>query len=932
MADLRFASHAQPAIGRALDRADDGAGGPLVPAAFHPPLAVTHPDGATRPLDGTPGFGLAGPGSVTGLDQRCFLRHDPPLGAGEAESNYLASIELRPVELPWLFTPARPSGGGRLRPWIVLVVVEAEATTIQPGRPLPRIDVAVAELPDLRESWAWAHVQAPPPGATPPAGITGLDGQAVARLVCPRRLAPRTRYRACIVPAFRGGREAGLTGDAVDPATELAPAWDVARDERALLPVYYVWDFGTGEEGDFEQLVRRLGPAPADRVAGLGSRMVDIGAPWPDVTLTAEPATVPVPGALRALGDVSPGTASEATADALADELVEQLTSGGLTPPLYGGRHVVRDTVSAPPEDWLGELNLTAARRIAAGVGAAYVRAHQEELMARAWERAGAIREANRRRALGELAESVGESVHRRHVAPLQAGEVVLLAAPAAVRTATAPSLTLSGEVAVSTLPDAAASAAFSRFANRRSVLLRTFTRPADVVERAASGEASPPAAQPLLGRLRVGVTPPGAAPGFAAVALTAASSGESRVAAGDVVVLDTLARAARANGLAADADRLSDQVAAVGVAPSMLLSGQLAAVGAALATRLSDAAQLLRAVRRNVLAVPRVQPGEAGLTEFGLQLDVPGLRDRLLQSLDPSPAVRARLDAAISVPGGMTAPPTLDEPVMLHPTFPPPMALALADFAPAWLLPGIGGVPSESCVLLRPDAGFVESFLVGLAHELSNEMRWREYPTDLRGTPFARFWPRPGGADDIPPIHTWTGALGSHLAGGAEDLAVLLVRGSVVRRFPDMVVAAAPAVDARTAVLDPAQWQPPVFVLRIDEQTAAYAFRHPDPDSLTLDPAVAPGLFFAFQEHTYRIRFGFDLPGTTPDFRVWPDLDWGGVPQQRGFALADRDLAPPPDDTTGARWRRDAADIARITLQRPFRVLVHSHALVGGR
>jgi hypothetical protein len=277
-----------------------------------------------------------------------------------------------------------------------------------------------------------------------------------------------------------------------------------------------------------------------------------------------------------------------------------------------------------------------------------------------------------------------------------------------------------------------------------------------------------------------------------------------------------------------------------------------------------------------------------------------------------------------------MTAPNEL-APVMLHPTFPAPMALALVDFAPDWLIPGIAGVPADSCALLRPEARFVEAFMVGLAHEMAGELRWREYPTDMRGTPFARFWPLSEGEDDIPPIHTWTGGLGTHLASGAADLAVLLVRGSVVRRFPDMVVAAAPAVDARTAVLDPAQWQAPVFVVRIDEQTAAYAFRHPDPESLRLPPEQVPGLFFAFQEHSFRIRFGFDEPGTSPTLLTWDQLDWDDVPKDdRGFALAAAPLATPPDDTTGAAWAHDAADLASIALQKPVRVLIHSHRLVG--
>ena len=51
-----------------------------------------------------------------------------------------------------------------------------------------------------------------------------------------------------------------------------------------------------------------------------------------------------------------------------------------------------------------------------------------------------------------------------------------------------------------------------------------------------------------------------------------------------------------------------------------------------------------------------------------------------------------------------------------------------------------------------------------------------------------------------------------------------------------------------------------------------------------------------------------------------------------RGFAEAGTPIDAPanargPGDP---RWNADAADVARIALQRPFRVLIHAHELVG--
>jgi hypothetical protein len=235
--------------------------------------------------------------------------------------------------------------------------------------------------------------------------------------------------------------------------------------------------------------------------------------------------------------------------------------------------------------------------------------------------------------------------------------------------------------------------------------------------------------------------------------------------------------------------------------------------------------------------------------------------------------------------------------------------------------------------------------------HEMMRELLWREYPTDRRGSPFTRFWPRPDGLGDIPPINTWHGpaALGDHLrqSGG---LSVLLVRGDVVRRYPGMVVTAvrsgAPDEQGRHRP-DPAQAaEAPIFVIQVDEATAAYAFVIPDTELNAPASAQAPGWFFVFAEHGFRMRFGFDEPPPESQAALsdWNQVSWPSgailrgeipsgpttVPTSRGHALAGANFGPPPGlDPQGPMWNRDAADIARITLQRPVRVAIQAEILV---
>src|SRR5262249_55715336 len=130
------------------------------------------------------------------------------------------------------------------------------------------------ELPNLAESWAWAHAQVTgePTGAETLESILEAAGpRTLSRLVCPRPLTPDTGYLACVVPATRGGVQAGRGLDVA--ATTLEPAW-AAADAEVHLPVYYSWDFATGPSGDFEALARLL--RPADPPAGAGREGMDI--------------------------------------------------------------------------------------------------------------------------------------------------------------------------------------------------------------------------------------------------------------------------------------------------------------------------------------------------------------------------------------------------------------------------------------------------------------------------------------------------------------------------------------------------------------------------------------------------------------------------------------------------------------------------------
>ncbi|MFI0813078.1 hypothetical protein [Streptomyces echinatus] len=264
--------------------------------------------------------------------------------------------------------------------------------------------------------------------------------------------------------------------------------------------------------------------------------------------------------------------------------------------------------------------------------------------------------------------------------------------------------------------------------------------------------------------------------------------------------------------------------------------------------------------------------------------------------------------------------------PVMAHPTFSVPIAEELLARWPEWALPGIGALPPDSVTLLETNPEFVAALLVGLNHEFNRELLWREFPTDQRGTPFARFWPTDG--TDIDEIATWPldASLGGRLrTGGAGSLA-LLVRGELLHRFPGTALLAVRGENGR---LPAAFGGVPATPLALDESTVLYLFA-----GLDAQRARAEDWFFVFREPMRATQFGFDTGPLPVPMKTWADLTWSGVPvDAAGFvrlgpAPAAPTEAPPSDPPV---WGRDAADMTRIAFQQPFQLAFRAGTLLGG-
>ncbi len=1074
----------RPSIDVTLEIAGTGVGGANVPATVQ------------RAVE------LYGPGDVIGVDSAQISRVEPPNWATNFEPNYLAAIEFYDEDFPWRYSPAAPDGR-RLRPWLALVVLEEELEFAEGGnvngKPLSYVDVK-GDFADLfaeaSETWAWAHAHFNADLSTEvvetDAAKASLAAQnviatapdtACSRLLCPRKLKPKTGYHAFLIPAFESGRLAGLGRDPhplfADAANGLTPttsSWGAYaapanRPEPASFPYYFRWYFRTGEEGDFESLVRLLKPKPVD--SRVGQRDMDVSDPAPNIVgIDKFDGVLRLGGALKApfktlpqadkdeyekfdrwatpypqpfqtqlaafvnLADSYQQQGPSANADPALDRSIQDDPDPLITAPLYGRWHALterlltnRDGSSAPHDaNWVHDLNLDPRFRVAAGLGTKVVQDAQESLMESAWQQIGDVLEANRRIRQAQLAKLAGKRLHQAHV---QGANKV---SPAALLLKTAPlrARIVSGGVTLRRrLLDCPMSVAMTSTAVRRAIrptgkLAKrlSLTQPhaaAALVTRANEGAifAAPPKVPPknilTPDDLAGSAAPTGADATWArlgawlqahrilallillvliALALLILGPGALGLAVAGAIVAAAAAlwiRALRGADRQAASDRLrEDHLTPVAVdtlpgssgfvlvdavdprnalAPAANPRGQTDNVVAA---RFKDA---LRDQYRMIETSARV-----GAVKDPVPLDLRTVADHTIAAIHPD----------LTVPrwtwSGIAIPPRIKEQsgeefveVMAYPEFDMPMYEPLVTVEKDGFVPNLHLVEPDSITLLETNQRFIEAYLVGLNHEFARELLWREYPTDQRGSYFRQFWDvrkkiaqavdKAAAREllkDIKPLHQWPpgadlGDNDNRQAGQKpeEDL-VLVVRGELLKKYPNTIISAQPAKwqltngvpdKAKERELDAAAG--PIFPLyeaRVAPDIYFFGF------ALTADVARGddtvddkPGWFFRLEEVSGDARFGFDLSRAAgSDINVWNDLAWPDVVP----ALADgkhikvaeippRSLVEPTGSEIEKhdQWNSDkfvpldanlsAAELAYISLQTPVIMAVHASELL---
>ncbi|WP_344586513.1 hypothetical protein [Actinomadura vinacea] len=906
-----------------------------------------------------------------------------------------------------------------------------------------------ASLPPPAQLGAWAHVHVNGEldrviaSDDPTAALASLRGVlsrnadlACSRLMCPRRLGPGTGYHAFLVPAFETGRLAGLGLDPALSPGALHSSWGPGypgRPEPGTLPYYHRWSFSTGSAGDFEFLVRLLEPRFAD--PRIGRRDIDVHNPagpgLPPITTPPElhgvlklggalqaprlsedvhdkwdqPYPHPFQRALAGLINLAddylvqtPAAAHAALSDEVREYGVQEVAGEVdpiITPPLYGRWHAPAGRLLTkrngqpitPNRNWVHRLNLDPRFRVAAHLGTRVVQERQEEFMAAAWAQMGDVLAANARIRAAQLAREVGNVIHAKHLepaattpaasgdaAPVPSGRALVLTAPASSRVTTVIS---SAPGAVGAAAEAAGERVTLGFQMARSRVraapssapMRRMTRPGSrLIRTLPFTEAKPP--EVLVPRM--------SDPAEAVTAAPAKTTPEAVVTPAelDKKLHPTPPPVSPTSGDPVDRLPLSPDF--VLTLPGDTFVPTQGTEDSKEAKRFKDG---LRDIYRgwNAAAV-------GGQEDRRDPLNVPAATKAMLTGLRSDQAVPKSLLSTVTLPERLQPLAKRFVEAMAYPVIDLPMYRALLDLSVDFFVPNLGLVPQNTVTLLKTNQAFIESYMVGLNHEMARELLWREYPTDQRGSPFRQFWdvrtvasPPEEDAEqrrerlyDIRPIHDWP--QGSELGhndnretGAQEEELVLVIRGELLKKYPNAAIYAHRARwQPEGGPPDPAQERVPIkprdpahptleeimlplYEAKVDPDLYLLGFDLTEKEAKGDIATGEAGWFFVIQERPGDPRFGLDV-NKAPKVEVWNDLSWPDVdPGGLGFVRLDENTVQVPlrefdvpaedqekndqqlEDKSLPVWHGglSSADVAYMLFQAPVLMAVHAQEML---
>jgi hypothetical protein len=923
---------------------------------------------------------LLGPGDITGIDSSAIVKTEPARGVLNFEPNFFPYVEFYEEDFPWRYSPAKPHAEKRLRPWLSLIVLEEsefEKVPLRSGSTsrviFLRADTVKNVLPKLEQSWAWAHVQVNEgdfdinvitDAQSRNQKLTGIlqsnPNAGSSRLLCPRKLKINTAYFAFLVPAFERGRVAGIGGriNQIESVGRFKPSWHDGIDKDLELPVYFDWQFQTGDE-DFE--------AMADKITPRDLKGTSVGKLWMDATninygdlfdykgsLNPDlPGFLPFEGALRLPTDVQAPTKTLTQQNGPEEtKFVNNLaglvnlgiqsrqkqpgelpTSVNVTdnqdddpllvPPVYGRWYarVTGDPLLDPTKKlaWLEQLNLDPAFRVAAGLGTEVVRENQEEYVSRAWKQLSENRK-NLNHELQRLrfAQQVTAASFKKHF--LSPGtspndnSSKLLALTQSLHTSIisdVPGLSVEGKLATYKAETAFIQPAYRRITRVKGPVMKK-VHTANVYQSVIMSGTT----QFTVMSFVFNPDPP--FQNFNSIEkLIKVQPNQFRPA----FFFDF---------------RLQ--------APNWFSTPGLSSL-----LTIRNMPQLFKDLVERILPRPRItRPNDANPLVLSEKIQA-----RIIPSASFKVMYKSKLPVAS--PASVTDSDFIS-PNSFNPFYGDPTYEELSKLKPELFIPNLDQVQPESFILLEANSAFIEAFLTGVNHELAAEFLWRGFPADMNATFFRQFWDKADGvptndSSDIDFIRKWDASkgLGLHGPQGAfPNPIVFVIKASLIKKYPNLVVYAQKARlinNDNNRVPDLSKKAlSPIFTGRFSPDYLFAGFALNKNQVLGTAPGEKGGYYFVIAERPGETHFGLDQSREAGrPFEKWNDLSWQDLNKVEECIDLNRDIPTGPLNAQGLSWGKgekpvttdpkagtgDSAQMAAILIQKPVQIFIHASLMV---
>lgn len=700
-----------------------------------------------------------------------------------------------------------------------------------------------------------------------------------------------------------------------------------------------------------------------------------------------------------------------------------------IAPPIYGQWHKGVTRLRNNSSDWLHSLNLHPSHRAAAGLGVQVVQKHQETFMELAWEQIGAINEANQKKRESELMKRTSQVIANTKLFPQNELDLIIATGKTFdVLKTSQSSETLRRMLNKSVVPTALRSGTFAKIANNftptalmtsdgsdgATAILnkKLFTRLNQTVTNAAGGR----------GNSRISAALPRIEPQMALTSVQAYQAINEVVLNPPVSFMQSLADAI----MKVNSSRFTTTqvLGKLNIDPNLSTKEK-----EAIKTRASDILNAVTSRRSNTADAAielkisekvfkdRISPNfnegiygsnkkvkfiKAGTIKevilFDQQLIVENRANYLNEftskfmdlssgimrpkvymkpvknllnanfytsikkELDPSKNFTRNLASLIHSAQTLT-----NRPLMAYPRFPFPVYNYLKEISADYIIPNISEIAPNTITLMEPNNQFIESFMMGMNHEFSRELLWREFPTDRRGSYFRHFWEYDNdpnatielGDDynvyinkllsnqdqsaDIKEIHKWNNSLGKNNHKKGPGL-VLLIKGDLLRKYPNTLVYAQKAEfqanknkQRELGDYNKSNVLWPIISGSLEPDVYFFGF-HLTTDQANGNRVNDPGYFFVMRERPGQVSFGLDdLEGAlnkTPE--NWDNVTWEHItgnastqPSQLAITDVSIKLSHSGTGPRTAKWGGSSSDMAYILYQSPILFARHASTML---